>query len=275
MLVVDIGANNGDLGKDLVTKDIDINYFGVEPNHLICIASLDKLKRDYPSSFDYRLAAVSEQDGEGILHSPLTLNGQVGSLLKINQSGDWQESVRSKFNLENIEDSIIVETISVPTLVREHNLRRIDFLKIDTQGTDLQILDSFLANCEVRVAVVEIEVTSNLEESHYLESHNSIVNFLNLINAYGYEVIRMMPASGDCTEFNIFIAKSSADYFEVNRVLDFKNLRIFSRFWTVLGIGNQMGSKEVGMNLSLLRKLVGSIKHPISSYNSLVIKLTS
>lgn len=275
MLVVDIGANNGDLGKDLVSKVVGVKYLGIEPNYLICKASLDRLKQDYPDSFNYRLAAVSEKDGEGVLHSPLTLNGQVGSLLKINQSGDWQENVRSRFSESSIQDSIVVATISVSTLLREHEITRIDFLKIDTQGTDLQILGSFLAVCDIRVAVVEIEVTSNAENSHYLESQNSISNFFELINKYGFAVVRMMPASSDCTEFNIFIAKSYSDYEAVNRELDFKSLRIFSRFWTVLGIGNHISPKEAGMYSSLIRKIVGSFKHPISSYRSLVVKLTS
>ncbi len=275
MQVVDIGANVGDLGKDLVTRVVDIKYLGVEPNNLICKPSLERLKQDYPDLFDYRIAAVSEKDGEGILYSPLTLNGQVGSLLKINQSGDWQENVRSKFKEPSIEDSIIVETISVSTLIREYGIQRIDFLKIDTQGSDLQILRNFLAICDIRVAVVEIEVTSNAQDSHYLESQNSLADFFELIDDYGFTVVRMMPASSDCTEFNVFIAKSHLDYEEVNRELDFKSLKIFSRFWTVLGIGNHKGSTEAGMHLSLIRKMIGSFRHPISSYRSLVIKLTS
>ncbi len=275
MLVVDIGANIGDLGKDLVRKDFELKYLAVEPNHLICGPALDQLQQNYPESITYRIAAVADRDGEGILYSPRSLNGQVGSLLRINESGDWQDSVKSRFNPPTFQDSIQVETISVPTLLGEHNISRIDFLKIDTQGTDLQILGDFLANCEVRVAVVEIEVTSNPENSHYLQSKNSMSSFFKLINKYGFEVVRLMPASGDCTEFNVFIAKSYSDYASVNKELDFQSLRIFSRFWTVLGIGKQNSSLEKSNHLSLFRKLLSSLKHPMSSYRSLVIKLTS
>lgn len=275
MIVVDIGANVGDLGKDLVTKSQDIKYLAIEPNQVICGSSLESLKRKYPESFDYRIVAVSDKDGEGVLHSPRTLNGQVGSLLKINQSGDWQENVRSSFNVPADENSIVVSTVSVPTLIKDHEIARIDFLKIDTQGTDLQILEDFLKSCDVRVAVVEIEVTANAEDSHYVGSRNSMSNFFALVDFHGFKVVRMMPASGDCTEYNVFIAKTYSDFAQVDAHLDFKSLRIFSRFWTVLGIGNQMGPRQTDLHLSLLKKLFGSFRHPVSSYNSLVIKLTS
>jgi FkbM family methyltransferase len=207
--------------------------------------------------------------------APHVLNGQVGSLLKINKSGDWQENVRSSFKVSVDESSIVVNTISVPTLIRDHEITRIDFLKIDTQGTDLQILKSFLEGCDIRVAVVEIEVTANADDSHYVESKNSMSKFFELVNLHGFKVVRMMPASADCTEYNVFIAKTYSDYAQVDAHLDFKSLRIFSRFWTVLGIGNQMGPGQKDLHLSLLKKLLGSFRHPGSSYKSLVIKLTS
>lgn len=275
MIVVDIGANVGDLGKDLVTKSQDIKYLAIEPNQIICGPSLESLKRKYPESFDYRIVAVSDKDGEGVLHSPRSLNGQVGSLLKINQSGDWQENVRSSFNVPAGESAIVVSTVSVPTLIKDHAIARIDFLKIDTQGTDLQILEGFLKSCDVRVAVVEIEVTANAEDSHYEGSKNSMSNFFALVDFHGFKVVRMMPASGDCTEYNVFIAKTYSDFAQVDAHLDFRSLRIFSRFWTVLGIGNQMGPRQTDLHLSLLKKLFGSFRHPVSSYKSLVIKLTS
>ena len=275
MIVVDIGANVGDLGKDLVTKFQGIKYLAIEPNQIICGPSLEGLKRKYPESFDYRLVAVSDKDGEGVLHSPRSLNGQVGSLLKINQTGDWQENVRSSFNEPADESSIVVSTVSVSTLINDHQITRIDFLKIDTQGTDLRILEDFLKNCDVRVAVVEIEVTANAEDSHYVGSENSMSNFFALVDFHGFNVVRMMPASGDCTEYNVFIAKTYSDFAQVDAHLDFKSLRIFSRFWTVLGIGNQMGPRQTDLHLSLLKKLFGSFRHPASSYKSLVIKLTS
>jgi len=275
MIVVDIGANVGDLGKDLVTKSQDIKYLAIEPNHSICGASLESLKREYPESFDYRIVAVSDKDGDGVLHSSQSLNGQVGSLLEINQSGDWQENVRSSFNVPPEERSIVVNTVSVPTLIKDHGITCIDFLKIDTQGTDLQILENFLESSDVRVAVVEIEVTANAQDSHYVGSKNSMSNFFELVNLHGFKVVRMMPASGDCTEYNIFIAKTYSDYARVDAHLDFKSLRIFSRFWTVLGIGNQMGPGQKDLHLSLFKKLLGSVRHPASSYKSLLIKLTS
>jgi FkbM family methyltransferase len=275
MIIVDIGANRGDLGKFLLESQLNVEVYAVEPNYAVCETSLQELSDNYPTKFSYISAAISDSDGVTRLYAPNAMDGQIASILKINEQLAWDESVSRNFRRESLNETIDVKTITVENFVKFYNLMHIDFLKIDAQGLDLPILEAFLKSTEVVVAAVEIEVTASASLSHYSESKNSFQAFLKVLDLTGFEIIKIMPVSGDCSEYNIFIAKSLKDYEKVDEALNFRIIPIFSRFWKVLGIGDDSRLNIHIMQRSLLRKLVSGFLHPKSSYKSLLLKLTS
>lgn len=275
MIVVDVGANRGDLALDICAKNLDIKFFAVEPNYVLFENQLKALEKSFIGKFQYIPTALSDFNGTAKLYAPRHMHGQVASLLRINNDNAWGESIKNSFSRDKLEDNIEVKVLSVQKFLSDYKITEIDFLKIDVQGTDLLILNEFLVNSVVRVAAVEIEVSPFGLNSHYKDANNSFHDLLEIMKTTGYEIIKIMPANSDCHEYNVFIAQSFEAYQRVNQELVFEKLQIFSRFWKVLGIGNDSGKDLKTLQFLLMRKLFIAVLHPISSYKSLLTKLTS
>ena len=274
MIVIDVGANKGDLSAYLLSQKENFRVFALEPNSLECAESLNSISELYPSNFIYIPKAISRTNGVAKLFAPQVLDGQVGSLLEINSGGAWHSDVSEKFAGDKRIQFMEVETCTVENFSRIYDVHSIDFLKIDTQGTDLDILEDFLKCCNVKVAVVEIEINSDIGLSHYLGSKNDIHRLVSLLDLYHYRIIRMMPGSADCREYNVFISKSLDDYAEVDNLMNFSLIPVFSRFWEVLGIGDR-NTNMYTLQKSLFSKIKSAFSHPLQSYRSVLIKLSS
>ena len=275
MIVVDVGANDGSLSKSVLCNNQVTRVVAIEPNSWECSEKLEMIKHEFPGRMDIVYAAVAQQNGQSSFFNADSMNGQVGSLLEINPSGNWSAPLGDLNRDSQISSARSVRTISVESLSSELGLHAIDFLKIDTQGTDIEILDYFLAQIPVCVAVVEVEATEIPGEQPYKDSDNSLRRLVLILNKYGYKIYRMKPVSGDCTEYNVFIAKTDSDFLKVSNLLDLKNLPTFIRFWNVLGIGGKRDISVSNLQKNLLIKLLSAILHPQQSYKSFLIKLTS
>lgn len=275
MIVVDVGANDGSLSEALLCNGEVTRVVAIEPNSWECSENLEMIKQAYPGRMDVVYAAVARESGQSSFFNADSMNGQVGSLLEINPSGNWSASFDDLNHVSQISSARTVRTISVESLSSELGLHAIDFLKIDTQGTDIEILDYFLAHIPVRVAVVEVEATEIPGEQHYKNSDNSLRRLVLVLNNYGYKIYRMKPVSGDCTEYNVFVAKTDSDFLRVSHLLDFEKIPTFIRFWNVLGIGGKKDISFSNLQKNLLKKLLSAILHPQQSYKSFLIKLTS
>jgi hypothetical protein len=202
------------------------------------------------------------------------MNGQLASLLPLNKNGNWDTSINLNQEELDSDQHLLIEQISVKDLIAKYRLKHIDFLKIDTQGTDILILSEFLKLIAVEVIAVEVESSSTISESHYLNSDNSLERLVELCKSNELKIIKMFPVNSDCSEYNVFLAKNIEIYNDLNRKIIFSSMPPFKRFWRVLGIGTSINENYTDLNRSLLKKLFGAFLHPTSSYKSLVIKLT-
>jgi FkbM family methyltransferase len=275
VIVVDVGANDGSLSEALLCNAQVTRVVAIEPNSWECSEKLEIIKQTFPGRVEVVYAAIARENGQSSFFNADSMNGQVGSLLEINPSGNWSATFDDLSHVSQISSVRTVKTISVGSLCSELGLHAIDFLKIDTQGTDIEILDYFLAHIPVRVAVVEVEATEIPGEQHYKDSDNSLRRLVLILNNYGYKIYRMKPVSGDCTEYNVFIAKTDSDFQHVSHLLDFEKLPTFIRFWNVLGIGGKRDISVSNLQKNLVIKLLSAILHPRQSYRSFLIKLTS
>ena len=74
-----------------------------------------------------------------------------------------EECIERHIDHERIVCCIEVETITVETLIETYNVSYIDFLKIDTEGHDIIIIDQFIKlinNFDLKVNKIEFETNS-------------------------------------------------------------------------------------------------------------------
>lgn len=161
--LIDIGAKDG--VKKLKGLESLINAFGYEPNpkeFRKLIASKKSNKTNF-KRIEYFQKALGEQEGEADLF--ITKNPSLSSLLKV----DW-ESHRNYYGLMKkypywedqikIKDKVKIELTTLSSEFKRLGLHQIDYLKLDTQGTELKVLkgaEELLK--EGLISIIECEVT--------------------------------------------------------------------------------------------------------------------
>jgi len=129
---VDVGTCRGETTLSHARHNPNLKVYAFEPN--LRVAS--KLVCSAPNFLVFPMA-VAEQDGTATFY--VNEFEMAGSLLPLNE-----DAVRTWVGVENhkVERTVTVPTIRLDTFMDLVGLQRIDFLKVDTQGTDLAVVRS-------------------------------------------------------------------------------------------------------------------------------------
>lgn len=128
---IDVGAHHGEHTLVQAQRNPRLRVYAVEPN----LRAALKLAGQAPNFFVVPMA-VAEQNGCADFH--LNAFEEASSLLPFDEKG-----LRSWVGQPLKVDSIItVPTIRLDTLMDLLEMKKVDFLKIDTQGMDLGVLKS-------------------------------------------------------------------------------------------------------------------------------------
>ena len=129
MTVVDVGANRGELLDVLSNLRVD-RYVGIEPGQA-AFADLQTRCRDLKNHLAVNVA-VSSINGESVFFESQSDIGSSLSRPLPGQESDWAQTVA-----ENV-----VETRRLDSISDDFGITQIDLLKVDAQGTDLDVLRS-------------------------------------------------------------------------------------------------------------------------------------
>lgn len=129
---VDVGTCRGETTLSHARHNPNLKVYAFEPN--LRVAS--HLVGSAPNFLVFPMA-VAEQDGTATFY--VNEFEMAGSLLPLNE-----DAVRTWVGVENhkVERTVTVPTIRLDTFMDLVGLQRIDFLKVDTQGTDLAVVRS-------------------------------------------------------------------------------------------------------------------------------------
>ena len=134
-IFVDVGANDGKIGS--MTYELEKNGWTgilIEPNPVL-VENLKKIRTSpvYPY-------AISSTEGElpfYIVEGPNNMHG----LSRFNYTNEFEAHVKKEGGSVH---PTIVHVKKISTIMNEaHNLERVDFLKIDVEGHELEVLKSF------------------------------------------------------------------------------------------------------------------------------------
>tara|TARA_B110000977_G_scaffold131582_1_gene167659 strand:+ start:910 stop:3036 length:2127 start_codon:yes stop_codon:yes gene_type:complete len=133
---VDIGAC---IGETIHYFDECDKVYAIEPGKEEFIQLKEKYKNDkriIPLNY-----AIAEENGSKSLNC--YHNGRFSSFLEFQKEGEFynfcQENVES---FDNLKEKINVETKRLDTFIDENKISEIEFIKIDTQGYDLNVVKS-------------------------------------------------------------------------------------------------------------------------------------
>jgi FkbM family methyltransferase len=146
---IDVGAHEGELSFPFAAADPSLLVYAFEPNLRAASRVMGRLR-----NYVVLPIAIAERDGSAELH--LNAYEQSSSLLPADQVGvkSWVSDAEFK-----VIGSATVPTMRLDTFMNGAGIESVDFLKIDAQGLDLEVVKS-AGDRLSDVAKVQLEATT-------------------------------------------------------------------------------------------------------------------
>ena len=146
---IDVGAHEGEMTFPFAAADSSLLVYAFEPNLHAASRIMGCLR-----NFVVMPIAIAERDGSAELQ--LNSYEQSSSLLPADQAGVKQWITEQKFE---VIGTATVPTMRLDTFMNEAGIKSVDYLKIDAQGLDLEVVKS--AGDRLKdVAKVQLEATT-------------------------------------------------------------------------------------------------------------------
>jgi FkbM family methyltransferase len=148
---IDVGAHSGNVTFHHAQNNPSLLVYAFEPNWKLAAKMMGKL-----ANFVVLPMAVSDQDG--LAEFFVNSMDAASSLLPMDDAGlkGWAggESLR-------VESAIVVHTIRLDTFIESMDIKDVDYLKIDTQGADLKVVQSLGSRIsDIRRITLEADLKS-------------------------------------------------------------------------------------------------------------------
>jgi len=230
-IVIDVGAAKGEFSRHVLLSYPNAVVFAVEPNISLHGNDLNMIKSEYDGRFFVHKYALAEKSNTRPMYGLTQLKGQIGSLKKFNPNKVWNTYIESIIDKSKLSEIVYVEVKSVNDFLRDIAIFKIDFLKIDTQGYDVVILEEFLKNSSVKCMVVEVNTVSNKSENIY-EGDNNLTALSKIISKFDLKILKIVP-NWDFSELNVFLALSEIEGIKILQQLKIDNNPVFVKGWNV------------------------------------------
>ena len=265
-IIVDVGAAIGEFSHHVLKNNELARIYAVEPNITKFGESLLKIKNDFGERISIHPYGLAEKSGSLPLYGSTQINGQIGSLKQFNVSKKWNPYLEKSLDKSQLTEHIIVQVKSVFDFLSEIGTQEINFLKIDAQGYDVELLDKFLQFSHVKCLVVEVNTTSDKHENIY-ESNNNLNALVQVISKYNLNVLKIVP-NDDFTELNVFLASDIELGHSIMRSLKISDSPTFNRGWNLMYKRNPHSHKITFKSILSIIRIV--ILHPLRSSRKII-----
>lgn len=260
--VIDVGASYGLFSRfiaDLSKKSENVNgvqVFAIEPIPSIAsqINTLTNLRVINKAIMPKHLIPPS-----GYLPLKVMKNSELSSFKEINPSINknlWE----SHLSQLSLEVELNVPCVPLEQVIKEYSIDRVDFIKIDTQGTDLEVLLS--AGSEIRKimsCVLELPYTKN---SAIYSEEKDLNEAISILSKIDFIPVRIVPnGAGECNVFFLNKKFLLEDYFQMEIELKFDKAPTL-----------KIGPHDALINMNLFQKLIIMLKNLV--YKTFIQKKT-
>ena len=187
--IIQVGSHIGNTSNDFLYNNINSNfkYIMIEPVPYL----FNQLKENYKScnNITFLNIAISNHDGFIDLYIPSEMNDFTKLVDWTNQLASTNKEHIKTFVPECIVDKIIVECKTLNTIIKDYNIKEIEYLYSDTEGHDYEILiDLDLSLIRPKNIIFENKHMDG--PRHTLDINNAprYFNLLNNFKEYGYDI---------------------------------------------------------------------------------------
>jgi FkbM family methyltransferase len=172
-IVIDVGANQGIVTLKFSTQFPDATIYAFEPG----TQAMEKLLANAagnPNIRPFKLV-VDKTDGECLFS---VRKGKGNHLLRQGEPGGE-----------------LLEKVCGDTFCAREGIPHVDFLKIDTEGNDLNVLAGFTNYLkEGKIKWLQVECTTNLDNRF----HVHLERFIHFLHPYGYRLFEIVSYARIC-----------------------------------------------------------------------------
>ena len=140
-IIFDVGSMDGEQGLEKMREygDADYKLYAFEAHPHWAKLIREKFASISPSCVLVEKAA-SDKNGSAMFH--MCKRHGASSLLKMKDDNTLAQYWPGRDDILYSGNSVNVETVRLDTFIEENNIDKIDYLNIDVQGMDLQVLKS-------------------------------------------------------------------------------------------------------------------------------------
>lgn len=151
-VLFDVGANDGSNFAVVAASFPWIHVYAFEPTPIL----IDAMKRRFSKHKNFHVVPTAVGQEEGRTSFNVAGQGDWGCSSVLEFSDDVEKTWEGRNDLK-FTDRIQVDMVRLDTYIRNNGIVRIDFLHIDTQGTDVGVLKSLGEELRcVRAGVIEV-----------------------------------------------------------------------------------------------------------------------
>lgn len=196
----DVGANNGDSFIGLAKSDPSIQVYAFEPTPEMY--QLIEKKTVGLSNYCLIKKAVSDFEGTAKFNVAGQADWGCSSLLEFSDKSKVEWPGRTDF-IKTKE--IQVEVIRLDWFVKENGIAKIDYLHIDTQGSDLKVLQGLGDQLQIVLSGV-LEAGTKPDILYY--GQNTEEQCVKFLIENGFKITKIESNDRFRNEVNIYFSKS-------------------------------------------------------------------
>ena len=199
-VMFDIGASDGLYSFQYLHKNQNSKIYAFEPNK----KNFNKLYNNTKNIPNIKIYPYAISDISGIKPFYEANYTNSSSLLPFTKNTNkWKHPMPTTPELKTI-DTYNVKCVRLEDFIKENNIESIDYLKIDTQGHDLNVIKSFGNKIKiVKELVAEVQI---VDYELYLNSSKKD-NLVNYLENYNFKITKIQNWSHD-QEQNIWFTNS-------------------------------------------------------------------
>ncbi len=164
-LFFDVGCHLGNYSDMVINNYPEASIFMFEPQKKI----FDKIKYKYEKNPNIKVSNLAVSNKKSFQNLYINKFDVASTLSKINLQDDLLKKRASIFGEEPskmIDEIQNIETIKLDEFIKDKDIKKIDLIKIDTEGHEYEVLDGLKENIN-KVSYVLIEFQSNKIFSSY------------------------------------------------------------------------------------------------------------
>jgi FkbM family methyltransferase len=203
IIIFDVGANIGSFAEQF-SGDPRNKIYLFEPTPFLLNNYL------YPKQSERYLVvpvAVSDYDGEAELNIAGTYDWGCSSLYKFDQDATANWTDREDFVYT---DKVNVLVRRMDSFMNSNKIPYVDYLKIDTQGSDLKVLQSFGEYIKV---VREGQVEASNQNHLYKDVDNTVDSVITFLKSNNFTIDKIYANDPQQNEVNIMFSNPRKDYY--------------------------------------------------------------